>query len=568
MNAGASIQVLEWDSTIAAGLHPQGGQGLIEERADIQNCDIVVGIIRHGLGRVVPATDQTYTQKEIRTARDAWKARGKPNVMAYFAAPLSSPTNADEARSAELIAEFKDELRRDGLTKDYQNADRLEARLSIELPQAILDALGAVRLSNVDVVPVYSRIVRSCGVSEYTKDVEVELSGFRLSSTGVLKDSQLVLSFNTNVTGRFGYDKVLLDALCRLNETPNRGEEARYVRGVQASLNYVTFNGLPLVRDPRSTVRVSISGLRLNANQLGVSSTASPTTAQGLLVFRYRGTDGSERVASVAFTLAVIEQSLIAPHPLDTLSQAGWDGGIVLITHRSEGQRKSSLPDDLDLWLLPMGLKIQPASQLSSMAEEEPSWINHWPQKSSKFPCASDEGWWNASQIVLRCGGFPRGTRLFFPIGLWDGAMERRHTLLARLRVGPPHLSNESTLPLDSDSWFFDVDGSPLCPCFEAVDMFGSCCAIWEVQRCPQVDSADLVLECPIIVAAPPDVDWDEVLFSTNLGPTTTVLTASCTQPCPRFVDNPVFLKGATGLSMRRLDRQRVVLRCGGPVGG
>lgn len=119
--SGVTMAIREWDRNIPAGLHPSGGQGQIEVYAQIENCDLVVGLIKDRIGRIGP-DGSSDTQKEIRAARNAFRASGKPNVMVYFAASVPDPTDEFTHEQARIRGEFKQELRADGLTKDFEDA--------------------------------------------------------------------------------------------------------------------------------------------------------------------------------------------------------------------------------------------------------------------------------------------------------------------------------------------------------------------------------------------------------------------------------------------------------------
>ncbi len=270
---GVAIVIREWDSNVPAGLHSSGVQGQIEDYADIANCDLVVGLIKDRIG-CIGSDGSSDTQKEIRAARDSWKAHGKPDVMVYFGAAVPDFNDDPAANQLRIRGEFKQELSAAGLTKDYEDAAHLKGRLQTELPQAIFRALGVARLSHVDVVPITDRSARETGVSEYGSDVEFELSGYRLCSTGVLPGSVVTLYFETRVTGFLHSEGRLIDAACRCMEIPARGEAPKYCRVFLAAPNAVLIRELPLVPDQRSSVRLSVSGIRLSAAQVRAGSHA------------------------------------------------------------------------------------------------------------------------------------------------------------------------------------------------------------------------------------------------------------------------------------------------------
>jgi len=77
------LDVIRWETDAHPGLHSEGPQGLIDERLDIARCDILIGVFSRRFG--TPARGAASgTEHEIRTAIDAWKKTGAPQVMLYF----------------------------------------------------------------------------------------------------------------------------------------------------------------------------------------------------------------------------------------------------------------------------------------------------------------------------------------------------------------------------------------------------------------------------------------------------------------------------------------------------
>ena len=69
---GCQLSLWRWETDARPGLHLEGPQGLIDERMQIADADIVVGIFWKRFG--TPTGDaQSGTEHELRKASDAWR---------------------------------------------------------------------------------------------------------------------------------------------------------------------------------------------------------------------------------------------------------------------------------------------------------------------------------------------------------------------------------------------------------------------------------------------------------------------------------------------------------------
>ena len=77
---GCRLSLWRWETDARPGLHLDGPQGLIDERMEIQEADIVIGIFWKRFG--TPTADaRSGTEHELRRAWRAWCEQGRPDVM-------------------------------------------------------------------------------------------------------------------------------------------------------------------------------------------------------------------------------------------------------------------------------------------------------------------------------------------------------------------------------------------------------------------------------------------------------------------------------------------------------
>jgi hypothetical protein len=80
---GCQLSLWRWETDARSGMHIAGPQGLIDERMEIGESDIAIGIFWKRFG--TPTGDaQSGTEHELRRAWDAWRQDGRPDVLVYF----------------------------------------------------------------------------------------------------------------------------------------------------------------------------------------------------------------------------------------------------------------------------------------------------------------------------------------------------------------------------------------------------------------------------------------------------------------------------------------------------
>ena len=80
---GCQLSLWRWETDARSGMHIAGPQGLIDERMQIGDSDIAIGIFWKRFGTPT-AEAQSGTEHELRQAWDAWRENDRPDVMVYF----------------------------------------------------------------------------------------------------------------------------------------------------------------------------------------------------------------------------------------------------------------------------------------------------------------------------------------------------------------------------------------------------------------------------------------------------------------------------------------------------
>ncbi len=134
---GCRLSVWRWETDARPGLHLEGPQGLIDERMHIADADLVVGIFWKRFG--TPTGDaHSGTEHELRRAWEAWRKRGRPDVMVYFCERKAAPAKAAEADQWQRVLRFRDELPKEQMWWAYKRTIEFERLVRGHLEDVVL----------------------------------------------------------------------------------------------------------------------------------------------------------------------------------------------------------------------------------------------------------------------------------------------------------------------------------------------------------------------------------------------------------------------------------------------
>jgi tetratricopeptide (TPR) repeat protein len=139
---GCRLSVWRWETDARPGLHLEGPQGLIDERMQIADSDVVVGIFWKRFG--TPTGDaQSGTEHELRNAWEAWRKNGRPDVMVYFSTQPASPTTSTELEQWHRVVKFREELPKEQLWWSYNDPVGFERHVRGHLEDVVLRRTAA-----------------------------------------------------------------------------------------------------------------------------------------------------------------------------------------------------------------------------------------------------------------------------------------------------------------------------------------------------------------------------------------------------------------------------------------
>ena len=120
---GCQLSLWRWETDARSGMHIAGPQGLIDERMQIGDADIAIGIFWKRFG--TPTGDaQSGTEHELRRAWDAWRNNKRPDVMVYFCQRPWFPADAAESDQLHRVMTFRGELPEEQLWWSYAGHPR------------------------------------------------------------------------------------------------------------------------------------------------------------------------------------------------------------------------------------------------------------------------------------------------------------------------------------------------------------------------------------------------------------------------------------------------------------
>jgi hypothetical protein len=133
---GVHLQVVRWEKDAFPSFHPAGPQGAIDPVLDVSNCDVFIGIFWKRFG--TPTADaMSGTEHEFAEAYEAWRIRGRPQIMLYFNQKPYTPTTAEEIEQWRLVLDFQRRLPSEGLWWKYRGVRDFERLLRGHIAQAL-----------------------------------------------------------------------------------------------------------------------------------------------------------------------------------------------------------------------------------------------------------------------------------------------------------------------------------------------------------------------------------------------------------------------------------------------
>jgi hypothetical protein len=134
---GCQLSLWRWETDARSGMHIAGPQGLIDERMQIGDADIAIGIFWKRFG--TPTGDaQSGTEHELRRAWDAWRNNKRPDVMVYFCQRPWFPADAAESDQLHRVMTFRGELPEEQLWWSYTTPVQFERLVRAHLEDVIV----------------------------------------------------------------------------------------------------------------------------------------------------------------------------------------------------------------------------------------------------------------------------------------------------------------------------------------------------------------------------------------------------------------------------------------------
>jgi tetratricopeptide (TPR) repeat protein len=134
---GCQLSLWRWETDARSGMHIAGPQGLIDERMQIGDADIAIGIFWKRFG--TPTGDaQSGTEHELRRAWDAWRNNKRPDVMVYFCQRPWFPADAAESDQLHRVMTFRGELPEEQLWWSYTTPVEFERLVRAHLEDVIV----------------------------------------------------------------------------------------------------------------------------------------------------------------------------------------------------------------------------------------------------------------------------------------------------------------------------------------------------------------------------------------------------------------------------------------------
>jgi hypothetical protein len=175
-----------WED-LSPGYHPEGAQALIDSELNIEQCDLLVGILWKRFG-VVDEPPYSRTAREILLALEVRSANSiRPDVKVYFCKRLYFPSTVEEAEGQALVLRFKQELEKSIIYREYADVgefrfcafrDLIEYLGNVGGMSASAEFQPSVELTSTPI------LLRHESVNESVADLNLKISGLVPQSWG------------------------------------------------------------------------------------------------------------------------------------------------------------------------------------------------------------------------------------------------------------------------------------------------------------------------------------------------------------------------------------------------
>jgi hypothetical protein len=266
MRLGFMIDLVRWED-VPPGFHESGPQGLIDESFRITESDLIVGLFWKRLG--------VGTVHEIGEARAARKTLGRPRILLYFRVEGKLPDTREELNHFSALLDFKEQVRAEGLYKEYPDPPEFEKQFRHNLTDILFDLAGPRSAAGSDVgligtISTVPRLIRSEGKTELVGDVEIRLWPTRERAKA---GGDITIFLNTNITDRIGSGNKLHEvSLLHLDQQREQAEVVMAATIVSASS--IMFRSVSFDFSKQESILLKVTGLRANAFQLGARASA------------------------------------------------------------------------------------------------------------------------------------------------------------------------------------------------------------------------------------------------------------------------------------------------------
>ncbi len=127
------LSLWHWDTDAHANLHLVGPHGRIDERADIQAADLVIGVFWKRLG----ASSRSAIVSELRRAIAVRQERGTPEVIVAICTRAYSPATLDELAQRASVLELVRQIPGGQVRWEYESILDLEGMLREHLTRFV-----------------------------------------------------------------------------------------------------------------------------------------------------------------------------------------------------------------------------------------------------------------------------------------------------------------------------------------------------------------------------------------------------------------------------------------------
>lgn len=133
---GVAMRLIRWEDMIPS--IERRAQEVILNQADIDACDILIGILWNRFGTPTGSAD-SGTEEEFDVAYASWQQHRRPRIMLYFCQRPANLFTKDELEQKLRVLNFRESIEKKGIFREYSTPEQFESIVRQDITRQLLN---------------------------------------------------------------------------------------------------------------------------------------------------------------------------------------------------------------------------------------------------------------------------------------------------------------------------------------------------------------------------------------------------------------------------------------------